>query len=102
MNPTIAVFGVLRFPPEQMSEVRPHLQRLIETTYGHDGCIAYEMAEDLFDPGLVRVSELWPDYESLVRHLQAPHMEPWRAIARSYGLLERKFTAYDITGSKIV
>jgi len=99
MKQTVAVFGTLRFPPERMSVVRPHLKSLVETTYRTDGCIAYDVAEDLFDPGLIRFSELWPDRESLAQHLIAPHIEPWRAVARTCGLLERKFTAYDITGS---
>ena len=102
MHPTVAVFGTLRFPPEKMSELRPHLQALVETTYRADGCIAYDVAEDPFDPGLIRFSELWPDHESLARHLKAPHIEPWRAAARSCGLVERNFTAYDITGSRAV
>lgn len=102
MQPKVAVFGILRFPPDNMLEVRPHLKQLVEITYRNDRCIAYDVAEDPFDPGLVRFSELWPDHESLARHLRAPHIEPWRAIARRYGLMERKFTAYDITGSKAV
>jgi quinol monooxygenase YgiN len=102
MQPTVAVFGILRFPLERMSEIRPHLRTLVEATYQNDGCVAYDVAEDPFDPGLIRFSELWPDHESLARHLQAPHIEPWRDIARSCGLLERKFTAYDITGSRSV
>lgn len=102
MQATVAVFGILRFPPEQMQKVRPHLRTLVETTRQNDGCIAYDVAEDPFDPGLIRFSELWPDHASLTRHLQAPHIEPWRAVARSCGLLDRKFTAYDITGSRSV
>lgn len=96
MKPSIAVFGILRFPPERVSEVMPHLKVLVETTYRNDGCIAYDVAEDPFDPGLIRFSELWPNRENLNRHLQAPHIEPWRAVARSCGLIERKFTAYEI------
>ena len=102
MQPTVAVFGILRFPPEQIPEIRPHLRTLVEMTYRNDGCIAYDVAEDPFDPGLIRFSELWPDHECLARHLQAPHIEPWRAVARRCGLLDRKFTAYDITGSRSV
>lgn len=102
MNPKVAVFGTLRFPPERMSEVRSHLKSLVETTNRMDGCIAYDVAEDPFDPGLIRFSELWPNHDSLTRHLQAPHIEPWRAVARNCGLLERKFTAYDIAGSRDV
>jgi len=102
MSPTVADFGILRFPVERLSEIRPHLRTLVETTYRTDGCISYDVAEDPFDPELIRFSELWPDNESLSRHLQAPHIEPWRSAARNCGLIDRKFTAYDITGSRAV
>jgi len=101
-QPKIAVFGTLRFPPERIAAVRPHLKTLVDATYRHDGCLAYDVAEDLFDPGLIRFSELWPDHESLSRHLQAPHIEPWRRAARECGLIERKFAAFDIAGSRVV
>jgi quinol monooxygenase YgiN len=102
MQPTVAVFGTLRFPAERMAQVLPHLRQLVESTCRNDGCIAYDVAVDPFDPGLIRFSELWPDHASLARHLQAPHIVPWRAVARSCGLLDRKFTAYDITSSLAV
>ncbi|WP_348945344.1 putative quinol monooxygenase [Chitinibacter sp. FCG-7] len=99
MNATVAVFGFLRFPPEKLAAVRPHLKTLVEATYQHDGCIAYDVAEDLFDPGLIRFSELWPNVEALQQHLVAPHIEPWRTAARGCGLLDRKFTAYSVDES---
>lgn len=102
MNPTVGVFGILRFPPERVKEALPHLKRLVNETYRNDSCIAYDVAEDPFDPGLIRFSELWPDHASLERHLHAPHIEPWRAAARSCGLLERKFTAYNLNEAKPV
>src|SRR5450755_3036234 len=102
MQPKVAVFGILRFPPGRMAEIRPHLRTLVETTYRNDNCLAYDVAEDPFEPGLLRFSELWPDHESLTRHREAPHIEPWRRIARACGLLERTFTAYDIAGSRSI
>ncbi len=102
MNPTVAVIGTVRFPPERMSEVLPHLRKLVEATYQHDGCVAYDAAVDPFDPGLIRFTELWPDHDALARHLTAPHIEPWRAAVRSCGLLERSFTAYDIAAARAV
>lgn len=102
MNPTVAVFGTLRFPPDRVAEVLPHLKMLVEATYRTDGCIAYDVAEDPFDHGLIRFSELWPDHATLAKHLQAPHIEPWRVAARECGLLQRQFTAYDVTGSREV
>jgi quinol monooxygenase YgiN len=85
-----------------MVEVLPHLKSLVETTYRLDGCIAYDVALDPFDQGLIRFSELWPDQESLNRHLCAPHIGPWRDMARSCGLMERNFTAYDVAGCRKV
>lgn len=101
MKPKVAVYGFLRFPPEKIEEVLPHLKVLVESTYKNDGCIAYDVAEDPFDPGLIRFSELWPDRESLNNHLVAAHIEPWRSAARSCGLIERKFESYDIESEAI-
>ncbi|MBL4665883.1 MAG: antibiotic biosynthesis monooxygenase [Sneathiella sp.] len=102
MREKVAVFGILRFPPERISEVLPHLKKFVDTTYENDGCIAYDVAEDPFDPGLIRFSELWPDQESLAKHLRAPHIDPWRLVAKQCGLIKREFTSYEITGAESV
>lgn len=102
MEEQVAVFGTLRFPPESMEAVRPHLWEFVQATRNKDGCITYDVAEDLFDPGLIRFSELWPNHESLDAHLVAPHIGPWREAAKRHGLQERSFTAYDINGSRSV
>lgn len=100
--PAVAVIGSARFPPDRMSEVRPHLKALVDATRRLDGCLAYDVGEDPFDPGLIRFSELWPDHESLARHLAAPHIAPWLAVERRCGLIAQAFTAYDIAGSRDV
>ena len=102
MKAKVAVLGMLRFPPNRIAEVLPHLKTLVETTYKNDGCIAYDVAEDPFDLGLIRFSELWPDQTSLDNHLIAPHIEPWRAAAKQCGLIAREFTAYEISASRAV
>ena len=101
MKAKVAVFGTLRFPPENIEQVLPHLNTLVRTTYENDGCIAYDVAEDPFDKGLIRFSELWPDRESLENHLKAPHIEPWREQARKYGLSERVFESYDLSSDAV-
>lgn len=99
---TVLVFGTLRFPPGNMPAVRAPLQALVEATRRLDGCIAYDVAEDLFDPGLIRFSEIWPDAATLAAHLEAPHIAPWRDAARSLGLIARDFTAWDGGGPRPV
>lgn len=99
MSPKVTVLGTLRFPPANFPGVRPHLLRLIEATRKDDGCISYDAAEDLFEPGLIRFSELWPDRATLEKHLRAPHIGRWRDAAKEFGLLERNFVAYGIAES---
>ena len=102
MQAKIAVFGILRFPPENIKKVLPHLKELVSKTYKNDGCIAYDVAEDPFDAGLIRFSELWPNIESLNKHLKAPHIDPWRKKAKEHGLIERKFTSFEISNPQQV
>ncbi|WP_328190284.1 putative quinol monooxygenase [Marinobacter sp. OP 3.4] len=102
MEAKVAVFGHLRFPPESMDAVRSHLLEFVEATRRHDGCIAYDVAEDLTDPGLIRFSELWPSQESLDAHLVAPHIGPWREAAKGLGLMDRVFMAYEVSASRAV
>jgi quinol monooxygenase YgiN len=99
---TVLVFGTLRFPPDAMAKVAPHLRTLVEATRRNDGCIAYDVAEDLFDKGLIRFSEIWPDAASLGAHLRAPHIAPWRAVCEELGLMARAFVAYDGSGARAV
>ncbi len=101
MEARVAVFGTLRFPPENIDSVLPHLQDFVEKTNEIDGCILYEVAEDPFDKGLIRFSELWPNRESLDNHLVAPHILPWREAAKANGLIERVFNSYDINSTAI-
>jgi len=82
--------------------VKPHLRKLVEATRQHDGCIAYDVADDLFDPGLIRFSEVSPNAELLAKHLQAPHIPPWRAAAKELGVSERRFMAYDAENPRAV
>lgn len=101
MEAKVAVFGTLRFPPENIDSVLPHLKAFVKSTQENDGCVLYEVAVDLFDKGLIRFSELWPNRESLEKHLKACHIEPWRVHARKYGLMERIFNSYDISSNSI-
>src|SRR3954469_15433034 len=92
---TVVVIGSMRFPPQALEQALPHLRRLVEATRALDGCLAYDAAEDLFDAGLIRFSEVWPDTASPECHLAAPHIAPWRAAATDLGVHDRRFTAFD-------
>lgn len=102
MEPKVAVIGRVRFPPERVKDILPHLKAMVEATRRDDGCIAYDIAEDLFEPGLIRISELWPDHASLERHTKAPHVLPWREAAQACGLIEKSYAIYELSGVRVV
>ena len=98
----VVVIGSMRFPPEHMAAVRPHLEALCKATREIDGATLYDVAEDLFDPGLIRFSELWGSNELLLAHLKAPHIAPWREVALALGVSGREFTAFDSENPRAV
>ena len=102
MPANIAVIGTLLFPAENIPSLLPHLKTLVEATRLHDNCLAYDVALDPYEEGLIRFSELWPDRQSLEAHLNAPHITPWRDEAKRHGLKDRQFTSYDITHAQAV
>ncbi len=97
---TVAVIGTIRFPAENVAHVLPHMKALVDATNAHDGCLAYDVGQDPFDPGLFRFSELWPDQASLTAHLTAPHIQPWREVGQKYGVSDRRFQVFDVTNAR--
>lgn len=93
----IAVIGSFRLLPERLEEARPAMARVIAATRAEDGCIAYSYAEDVADPGLIRVSEMWESREHLAAHFQTPHMIRWVEERSVLGLSGRDIAAYEVS-----
>ncbi len=92
---SLIVIASVRFPPEHMERVRAMLRQMVIDTNAKDGCIFYSAAEDVSVPGTVRFSELWPDAQTLVKHLDAPHIAPWRALSTELGAFDRDARVWD-------
>ena len=92
----ILIAGTVRFPPEKVAGVRAAAQRMIEPTRAEDGCVKYAFAEDLLDPGLIHISELWRDQDALDRHFASAHMAEWRKAGRELGVGERNLRIYEV------
>jgi quinol monooxygenase YgiN len=91
----VAVIGQFRMPSENMEAARPMMRKVMLATRAEHGCIEYNYAEDVLDPGLIRVSELWDSREQLSAHLVSPHMAVWAEERAGLGLSGRKITVYD-------
>ena len=91
----IVVVGQFRLPASRMAEAHPVMARVMTATRAEDGCVQYNYAEDVLDPGLIRVSEVWQSRAQLAAHMQTPHMKLWIAERVGLGLTERSITVFE-------
>jgi quinol monooxygenase YgiN len=96
----IVILGTVRLPPENLEAARPVMAAMTRASRGEDGCIAYAYAQDVFEPGLIRVSEVWRDQAALDAHAKAPHLAEWRAAWPALGIGERRLMAYEAADAK--
>ena len=92
----IAVLGSFRFPPEAVERARPLMRQVVEATLAEPGCQAYSYAEDVAEPGLLRVTELWDDREALATHFETPHMRGWTEQRAALGFSDRRIALYEV------
>jgi quinol monooxygenase YgiN len=95
----LVLAGSIRLPVEKLLEARPVMQRMIEASRAEPGCVAYSFAEDLLEPGLIRIFEVFRDHEAQQAHSQSQHMKDWRAAWPALGIGERQITHYEVSGT---
>jgi quinol monooxygenase YgiN len=93
---SVIVAGTIRAPPGALATLRPHMRAMARASRAEAGCEVYSYAEDVLDPGLIRVFEVWSDRAALSAHFNTPHLAAWRAVWPSLGVGERQLTAYEI------
>ena len=91
--------GSIRLPPENLEAARPAMQRMIEASRAEDGCIAYSFAEDVLEPGFIRIFEVFCDAEAQQFHSKSAHMTEWRAAWPALGIGERQITRYEVASA---
>jgi quinol monooxygenase YgiN len=91
----IVVAGTFHVPPENLAALKPHAETVVAASRTEAGCIVYSFADDLVEPGLIRVFEIWASREQLDAHLTQPHMKPWRAALVGLGGSGRDLRVYN-------
>ena len=98
----IAVLGSFRFPVAALEEGRALMRTVIEATLAEAGCRAYSYAEDVAEPGLFRVTELWDSREALAAHFATPHMKAWVEQRAELGFFDRDISVYELGAAEKV
>jgi quinol monooxygenase YgiN len=97
---SLIIAGTVRVPPENLAGLRPHMQAMLEASRAEDGCLEYSYAEDVLEPGLVRVFEAWRDQAALDAHFQTAHMARWRSHWPAFGVSDRRLFAYEVASER--
>ena len=97
---TVIVTGWVRLAPEDVAKALPAAKAMMAASRAEDGCDEYAYAQDLLEPGLIRVSERWRDFPALEAHFRTPHMAEWRRALAEVRLLERKVTAFEVAAER--
>ena len=98
----IAVLGSFRFPVEALDNARPLMRAVIEATLAEPGCRSYSYAEDVAEPGLFRVTELWDNRDALAAHFETPHMKAWVEERAALGFFDRDISVYEVGAAEKV
>ena len=92
----LLILGTVRLPAEGLDRARPVMSRMIAASRAEAGCLHYAYAQDVNDPGLIRVSELWSDRPALEAHFASAHIAEWRACWPELGIHDRNLVVYDV------
>lgn len=97
---SIVIAGTVRVPVGNLAAFRPHMLAMLAASRAEDGCIVYSYAEDVAEPGLIRVFEAWRDQAAIEAHFTAPHMADWRASWPQFGVGDRALTRYETSAER--
>ena len=92
----LLIVGTVRLPPGNLPAARPVMARMVAASRDEDGCVEYAYAEDILDPGLIHVKELWTGQAALDRHFASGHIAQWRAAWPELGIGDRALRVYDV------
>ncbi|MHC4992108.1 MAG: putative quinol monooxygenase [Planctomycetota bacterium] len=71
----VTVVATIRARSETLEQVREILLGLLEPTRAEEGCINYDMYQDLDEPRCFVFHENWTSRAHLERHLAMPHLQ---------------------------
>ncbi len=92
--------GTVRFAVDKLPAGRDAMREMMRLSRAEDGCIEYVYSEDLIEPGLIHVFEIWRDEAALHGHHTAPHFMAWRASREALGMSDRRMKAHTVTESR--
>ena len=91
----LLIIGTIRLRPEKLEQAKPAMERMVSASRAEPGCLEYSYAQDVFDPGLIRITEVWSSRAALDAHFASPHLASWRASWPALGIGDRNLVLYE-------
>ena len=92
----LLIVGTIRIPPANLASARQAMSQMVSASRSEDGCLEYSYGEDVLDPGLVHVKEIWRDQTALDRHFASEHLAAWRTVWPELGISDRNLKVYEV------
>jgi quinol monooxygenase YgiN len=96
----LIIAGTVKVPPAKLAMFRPYMEAMVRLSREEAGCIDYAYAEDILEPGLIRVFEIWRDRSALESHVNSTNIADWRASWTKFGVSERRLIAYEVASQE--
>lgn len=96
----ILITGTVRLPAANLDTARPIMATMVAASRAEDGCLAYSYAEDVLEPGLIRVNEAWRDLAALEAHFQTNHIAQWRANWPMLEITDRDLQRHEVVDTQ--
>ncbi len=91
----IIVEGWVRMAGADIETLRLAATEMMRATKAAEpGCLEYAFAQDLAEPGLLRVIERWADEAALTAHFATPHMAAFNGAMAGAQILGADIRAY--------
>ena len=87
--------GTVRMEPGDIPVIREAAIAMMAATRAEEGCLEYEFAEVIGEPGTMRIYERWESVEALEAHFEAPHMAVWREALNDVTVHSRDLARYE-------
>jgi len=89
--------GTIPIDPGSRDAVAALLATAREASLAEPGVQAYEFAQDLWDPGTIRLFEVYEDEAALASHMEQPHTRELFGALRPHLTGRSTMTAYAAT-----
>lgn len=96
----IVIAGNVTVKPETRDQWMQVAMTMSRASEAEDGCVTYRFYQDLEDPDLMLLFEVWESEEALEAHFKTEHMAEYRSRIPDLVAGPSKLTRYEVSSSR--